>query len=91
VTARQIWTADRSAGRLAALLGRTRSAILESIDDGCGTVELARRLGISPASVSHHTAVLRDSGLTNTRRDGASVIHTVTNLGASWRRLACRS
>src|SRR5689334_7480024 len=82
VAAREIWTADRPAGRLAALVGRSRSAILESIADGCGTVELARRLGISPASVSHHTAVLRDSGLISTRRDGASVIHTLTSLGA---------
>jgi DNA-binding transcriptional ArsR family regulator len=81
VTARRIWTADRPAGHLAMLLGRTRSAILESIDDGCGTVELARRLGISPASVSQHTAVLRNSGLIGTRRDGPSVIHFVTSLG----------
>jgi DNA-binding transcriptional ArsR family regulator len=82
VTARQIWAGDRPAGHLAALLGRTRSAILETIADGRGTVELARRLGISPASVSHHTAVLRNSGLISTRRDGASVTHTITNLGA---------
>jgi DNA-binding transcriptional ArsR family regulator len=82
VTARRIWTAERPAGHLAALLGRTRSAILETIADGCGTVELARRLGISPASVSQHTAVLRNSGLIGTRRDGPSVIHVVTSLGA---------
>jgi DNA-binding transcriptional ArsR family regulator len=82
VTARQIWTADRPAGHLATLLGRTRSAILETIADGCGTVELARRLGISPASVSQHTAVLRNSGLIGTRRDGPSVVHVVTSLGA---------
>jgi DNA-binding transcriptional ArsR family regulator len=82
VTAQRIWTADRPAGHLAALLGRTRSAVLETIADGCGTVELARRLGISPGSVSQHTAVLRDSGLISTRRNGAGVIHTVTGLGA---------
>jgi DNA-binding transcriptional ArsR family regulator len=82
VTARQIWTADRPTGHLAMLLGRTRSAVLETIADGCGTVELARRLGISPASVSQHTAVLRNSGLIGTRRDGPSVIHVVTSLGA---------
>lgn len=83
VAARQIWTADRPAGHLAALLGRTRSIILETLADGCGTVELARRLGISPASASHHTAVLRNSGLISTRRDGPCVIHTVTSLGAT--------
>jgi DNA-binding transcriptional ArsR family regulator len=82
VTAQQLWTADRPVGQLAALLGRTRSAILEAITDGCGTVELARRLGISAASVSQHTAVLRNSGLISTRRDGPSVIHVVTSLGS---------
>jgi DNA-binding transcriptional ArsR family regulator len=82
VTAQRIWTADRPGGHLAPLLGRTRSAVLESIADGCGTVELARRLEISPASVSQHTAVLRNSGLIGTRRDGHSVIHVVTSLGA---------
>jgi len=82
VTAQQLWTADRPASHLAALLGRTRSAILGTIADGCGTVDLARRLGISPATVSQHTAVLRASGLITTRRDGPSVVHTVTGLGA---------
>jgi DNA-binding transcriptional ArsR family regulator len=81
-TAQRLWTANRPAGHLATLLGRSRSALLETIADGCGTVELARRVGISPASVSEHTAALRNSGLINTRRDGARVIHTVTNLGA---------
>ncbi|MEV6634923.1 winged helix-turn-helix domain-containing protein [Actinoplanes sp. NPDC051470] len=83
VTARRLWTVDRPADPLAALLGRTRSVILDRIADGCGTVELARRVGISSASVSHHTAVLRNNGLISTRRDGASVIHTVTSLGAA--------
>jgi len=81
-TAQRLWTAGRPADHLAALLGRTRGAILETIADGCGTAELARRLGISPASVSQHTAVLRNSGLINTHRDGSSVVHTLTTLGA---------
>jgi DNA-binding transcriptional ArsR family regulator len=81
-TAQRLWTANRPVGHLAMLLGRSRSALLETIADGCGTVELARRVGISPASVSEHTAVLRNSGLISTHRDGARVVHTVTNLGA---------
>lgn len=80
-TARQLWSGDRPANHLTALLGRTRSAILENTVDGRGTVELARRLGISPASVSEHTAVLRGSGLISSRRDGAKVIHLATHLG----------
>ena len=80
--AQRLWTADRPVGHLATLLGRSRSALLETIADGYGTVELARRVGISPATVSEHTAVLRNSGLITTRRDGARVVHTVTRLGA---------
>jgi DNA-binding transcriptional ArsR family regulator len=83
VAASRLWTGDRPSGHLAALLGRTRSEILDRIADGCGTVELARRVGISPASVSHHTAVLRNSGLITTYRGGAGVTHTVTDLGAA--------
>ena len=62
---------------LAALIGRTRAAILEATADGCTTSELARRLGISPATASHHASVLRDAGLITTIRIGTSVLHTL--------------
>ena len=62
---------------LAALVGRTRAAILEATADGCTTTELARRLGISPATASHHASVLRDAGLITTIRIGTSVLHTL--------------
>ncbi|MFG1606169.1 ArsR/SmtB family transcription factor [Actinoplanes sp. NPDC049265] len=62
---------------LAALIGRTRAAILEATADGCTTTELARRLGISPATASHHASVLRDAGLITTIRIGTSVLHTM--------------
>jgi DNA-binding transcriptional ArsR family regulator len=68
---------------LAALIGRTRSAILAAIAGGCGTAELALRVETSSAVVSQHTAVLRRSGLITTRRDGGAVVHNVTLLGAS--------
>ena len=67
---------------LAALIGRTRAAILEATADGCSTTELARRLDISPATASHHTSVLRDAGLITTIRVGASVLHTLHPRGA---------
>ncbi|MCX5232649.1 helix-turn-helix transcriptional regulator [Streptomyces sp. NBC_00233] len=63
------------------LLGRTRAAILEAVAVGRSTTDLARRLGISPATVSHHTSVLRNSGLVTTRREGKAVLHTVTSMG----------
>jgi DNA-binding transcriptional ArsR family regulator len=64
-------------GSLAALIGRTRAAILEATADGCTTTELARRLDISPATASHHASVLRDAGLITTIRIGTSVLHTL--------------
>ncbi|PZF99442.1 ArsR/SmtB family transcription factor [Micromonospora deserti] len=59
------------AGRdaLAALLGRTRAAVLAVSDDGCTTGEVARRLHISPAAASQHATVLRNAGLLVSHRD----------------------
>ncbi|MBC9716154.1 winged helix-turn-helix transcriptional regulator [Streptomyces sp. TRM66268-LWL] len=74
-------------GPLDRLLGRTRSAVLASVDGGCTTGELARRVGVSPASASQHASVLREAGLVSTVRDGPSVLHTLTPLG---RRLLSR-
>jgi DNA-binding transcriptional ArsR family regulator len=70
-------------GTLGVLLGRTRSLVLELIGDSCGTVELARRAGISPAAASEHAAILRDAGLVSSYRAGRTVLHTLTPLGAA--------
>ncbi|MBB4956750.1 ArsR/SmtB family transcription factor [Micromonospora polyrhachis] len=72
---------DRKA--LVALLGRTRAAVLEAIDAGCTTTELARRVGVSPATASEHATVLREAGLITTRRLGGSVLHSLHPLGAT--------
>jgi DNA-binding transcriptional ArsR family regulator len=76
-------TPERESSReaLAALLGRTRANVLEVVDAGCSTGEIARRLSISPAAASQHTAVLRNAGLIVTRRDRNTVMHTLTPLG----------
>ncbi|RKN43360.1 ArsR/SmtB family transcription factor [Micromonospora endolithica] len=66
---------------LAALLGRTRAAVLEASDEGCTTGEVARRLGISAAAASQHTTVLRNAGLLVSHRDRNTVLHTLTPLG----------
>ncbi|MDO3701107.1 winged helix-turn-helix domain-containing protein [Micromonospora sp. C28SCA-DRY-2] len=75
--------AGSAAGReaLAALLGRTRAAVLEASDDGCTTGEMARRLRISPAAASQHATVLRNAGLLVSQRDRNTVLHTLTPLG----------
>lgn len=66
---------------LAALLGRTRAAVLEAADEGCTTGEVARRLRISAAAASQHTTVLRNAGLLVSHRDRNTVLHTLTPLG----------
>jgi DNA-binding transcriptional ArsR family regulator len=66
---------------LAALLGRTRAAVLETVGDGCSTGAVARRLRISPAAASQHATVLRNAGLLVSRRDRNTVVHMLTPLG----------
>jgi len=68
--------------RLARLLGKNRAEALQALSEPCGTGELARRLGISAASASEHARALRDARLITTRRDGRSVWHALTRLGA---------
>lgn len=68
---------------LGRLVGHTRSAVLQSIGNGCTTSELARRAGVSMASASQHASVLREAGLVLTLRHGSSVLHTLTPLGGS--------
>jgi len=70
-------------GNLAALLGPTRAAILDAIDAGRSTGELARRVGVSAGSISQHTSVMRDAGLILTNRVGRSVVHTLTPIGSA--------
>jgi DNA-binding transcriptional ArsR family regulator len=81
--AAQLWTGARDGQALGLLLGRTRSAVLHEIAGGCGTGELAVRVGISPAAASQHATVLRRSGLITTHRDGGAVLHLLTGLGFS--------
>lgn len=70
-----------SGGGLAALVGRTRAAILEETVTGRTTGELAQRLSISGAAASQHTAVLRRAGLLLSVRRGRHVVHTITPAG----------
>ncbi|WP_043268614.1 helix-turn-helix domain-containing protein [Streptomyces sp. CT34] len=67
----------------AALLGNTRAAALEVVAAGCTTSELARRLNVSPATATHHTAILREAGLISSHRAGGHVHHTLRSLGAA--------
>lgn len=69
---------------LASLLGRTRACALEAIAaTTCNTTELARRIGVSPATASHHADALRRTRLIVSRRIGSATSHRLTALGAA--------
>ncbi|MFJ2896185.1 ArsR/SmtB family transcription factor [Streptomyces sp. NPDC087218] len=72
-----------NAASLGALLGRTRAAALRTARLGATTSELARALGVSPATATHHTSVLREAGLISSSRYANTVLHTVTPTGAA--------
>jgi DNA-binding transcriptional ArsR family regulator len=71
---------------LPALLGSTRAGALHVISHaaGCTTTELARQLGITPTTASHHAAILRNAGLITTQRHRNTVLHTLTPLGTAF-------
>lgn len=66
---------------LTRLLGETRAAVLLAARTDSTTGELARRVGVSSAAVSHHTATLRDAGLIISTRAANTVRHSLTRLG----------
>ncbi|MEV0117428.1 helix-turn-helix domain-containing protein [Streptomyces sp. NPDC050844] len=77
--------ADDAGDTLADLVGCSRAAVLEAAD-ACrqsNTSQLARRAGLRLSSASEHLTVLRRAGLIVSSRDGNSVLHEVTPLGAS--------
>jgi DNA-binding transcriptional ArsR family regulator len=77
-------TSRRATNRpLARLLGDTRAAVLRAAHGGCTTSDLAHRLGMSPAAISHHIGILRDTGLIASQRTANTVHHTLTPLGAA--------
>lgn len=80
-----VWAGERPPNRpaLAALLGRTRARALDAIATTCSTTELAHRIGVSPATASHHAAALRSAGLVVSSRIGIAISHRLTALGVA--------
>ncbi|MEH0931896.1 ArsR/SmtB family transcription factor [Micromonospora sp. CPCC 205558] len=72
---------DDSLGRL---LGVTRALVLRRLaaDGGLSTTVLSRAVGISLSSASEHARALRAAGLVVSVREGGSVRHHLTALGA---------
>ncbi len=80
-TTRLLAPEHRPGDHLGALVGTTRAAILRLAMDGCSSRELIRRTGVAPATVTHHTTILRDAGMIATHRDGTVASHHITPLG----------
>lgn len=66
---------------LEALLGPTRAAVLEAVGAGATTSDVARQVGIAPATASYHASILREAGLLTSSRDANRVLHSLTRLG----------
>ncbi|MFF4536315.1 ArsR/SmtB family transcription factor [Streptomyces aureus] len=70
----------RALGRL---MGGTRASILIATGTATTSGELARRVGVSAATVSHHLSALRAAGLLSTLQQGELILHTRTSTGSA--------
>ena len=66
---------------LSALLGAPRARLLALLGEPLATVELARRLRVTPSAVSQHLRVLHAAGLVTRARDGRQVLYRRSPLG----------
>lgn len=73
-------TDDRNS-TLSALLGRTRSVLLNMLDLPTTTTQLAAHLKLTPPTANEHLRVLHRAGLISRTRRGRSVLYARTPLG----------
>jgi Bacterial regulatory protein, arsR family len=66
---------------LVSLLGAPRAHLLDMLAEPLPTIELARRLRVTPSAVSQHLKVLHATGLVTRARDGRQVLYRRTGLG----------
>lgn len=64
------------------LLGRTRALLLQMLGEPLPTIEIARRLKVTPSAVSQHLQVLYATGLVTRARDRRHVLYRRTPTGA---------
>ena len=69
------------ADAVAALLGRTRAAMLALLVAPATTGDIAERLDVTSGAVSQHLSVLRAAGLVASHRDGRALLHLRTARG----------
>ena len=63
------------------LLGRTRALLLQMLEEPLPTVEIARRLKVTPSAVSQHLQVLHATGLLTRARDRRHVLYRRSPIG----------
>ncbi|WP_245656114.1 ArsR/SmtB family transcription factor [Microtetraspora fusca] len=78
-----LWTAAPATDEpaLVSLLGAPRARLLRLLEEPLPTVELARRLRVTPSAVSQHLRVLYATGLVTRARDGRQVLYRRSSLG----------
>ncbi|KUJ66738.1 MarR family transcriptional regulator [Streptomyces albus subsp. albus] len=78
-----LWAAPPAteATALAALLGASRARLLILLEEPLATVEIARRLRVTPSAVSQHLRILHATGLVTRTRDGRHVLYRRSDLG----------
>jgi DNA-binding transcriptional ArsR family regulator len=65
---------------LASLIGAPRAQLIDMLAEPLPTVEIARRLQVTPSAVSQHLKILHDTGLATRARDGRQVLYRRTPL-----------
>ena len=68
---------------VAALLGRTRTALLLALAEPASSTELGLRFGVTASAVNQHLRALRDGGLVTSTRYGHSMLYFRSELGAA--------
>ncbi len=79
----QVWEPATRPPVIARLLGAGRAAVLAETVIPATTSGVAGRVGLAPATVSQHLAVLRDAGLVTATRRGREVRYRQTPLAAA--------
>jgi DNA-binding transcriptional ArsR family regulator len=66
---------------LSSLIGPPRAQLLDMLAEPLPTIEIARRLKVTPSAVSQHLKALHETGLATRARDGRQVLYRRTALG----------
>jgi DNA-binding transcriptional ArsR family regulator len=81
--AARLWEPATRSPAVARLLGSGRASVLAETLIPSTTGSLAHRVGLAPATVSEHLAVLREAGLVTATRRGREVLYRQTPLAAA--------